>query len=150
MHILNKKHLNELFHKKFVYMHYFFLLFTTRGLKLIKPPTEVMISSSKSTIHLGITDPSILNFLSCPITRSTCIRKWAICQDISTSLAVNCFFSRVKAGILKTAPRVASSSSIKKCNLLKCNHHMKPFLKNLNLMLSSCLRHVYPTHKTES
>ena len=86
---MNKKHFKieiEFFHGKFVYIytHYFFLLLTTLGLKLIC--TEVIISSCKSTIHIGMTDPNILNFLSCPVIYSTCIWTWAICRDISTSL----------------------------------------------------------------
>ena len=44
---------------KNLYKHYFFLLFTTLGVKLIKPHTEIMISSSKSTVHIRITDPNM-------------------------------------------------------------------------------------------
>ena len=39
---------------------------------------------------------------------------------------------------------------LKNHDLPKCNHHVKPFLKSLNFMLSSCLRHVHPTNKTKS
>ena len=60
-----------------------------------------------------MTEFSMRIFFNWPITRSTCIRTCAICLDLSTSFADSCFFPRVKAGILRTAPRVANSSSIK-------------------------------------
>ena len=60
-----------------------------------------------------MTEFSMRIFFNWPITRSTCIRTCAICLDMSTSFADICAFPLVKAGILRTAPRFANSSSIK-------------------------------------
>ena len=49
------------------------------------------------------------NFFNWPITRLTCIQTCAICLHMSTSFADTCD----KAGILRTAHRVANYSSIK-------------------------------------
>ena len=63
-----------------------------------------------------MTEFSMRNFFNCPITLSTYIRTCAIYLDMSASFADICAFTLVKAGILRTAPQVANSSSIK--NLL--------------------------------
>ena len=60
-----------------------------------------------------MTEFSMRNFFNWPITLSTCIRTCAICLDMSTSVTDICAFPLVKAGILRTAPWVANSSSIK-------------------------------------
>ena len=44
------------------------------------------------------------------------------------------FFSRVKAGYFKLLHVLLALPQLKNHNLLKCNHHVKPFLKKLNLM----------------
>ena len=59
-----------------------------------------------------MTEFSMRNFFNWPITRSTFIRTCTICLDMSTSFADICVSPRVKTGILRTAPRVANSSSI--------------------------------------
>ena len=40
----------------------------------------------------------------------------------------------MKAGILKTAPQLLALPQLKNQDMLKYNHHVKPFLKNLILM----------------
>ena len=56
-----------------------------------------------------MTEFSMENFFNWPITRLTCIQTCAICLHMSTSFADTCD----KAGILRTAHRVANYSSIK-------------------------------------
>ena len=121
MPILNKKHLKteiEFFHEKFVYIHYFFLLLTTLGLKLIKPHTEIIISSSKSTIHIGMTDLNF-KFLELPNNMLNMDPNVSNLSRYINSSSCQLFFPCVKAGILKTVPRAASSSSIKKLRSTK-------------------------------
>ena len=60
-----------------------------------------------------MTEFSMRKFFNWPVTRLACIRTCAISLDMSTSFAEICVFPRVKAGILRTVPRVANSSSIK-------------------------------------
>ena len=60
-----------------------------------------------------MTEFNMRNFFNWPIPPSTCIQTCAICLDMSTSFAEISAFPLVKAGILKTSPRVANSSSIK-------------------------------------
>ena len=60
-----------------------------------------------------MTEFSMRNYFNWAIIRSTCIRTSAICLDMSTSFADVCAFPLVKPGVLRTAPRVANSFSIK-------------------------------------
>ena len=58
-----------------------------------------------------MTEFNMQNFFNWPTTRSKCIQTCAICLDMSTSFDCICAFPLLKAGILKTAPRVANSFS---------------------------------------
>ena len=60
-----------------------------------------------------MTEFSMRNFFSWPLTRLTCIRTCAICLVMSTSFADICNFPREKAGILRTDPWFPNCSYIK-------------------------------------
>ena len=60
-----------------------------------------------------MTEFSMRNFFNWKITLLTCIGTCAICLDMSKSFTDICAFPIVEVGILRTAPRVANSFSIK-------------------------------------
>ena len=90
-----------------------FLFINNTWLELIKPHTEIIISSSKSTIHIGMTDLNF-KFLELPNNMLNMDPNVSNLSRYINSSSCQLFFPCVKAGILKTVPRAASSSSIKK------------------------------------
>ena len=56
----------------------------------------------------------VYRFFSSPMTRSTCIRTFAIFCEHSTSCKLSCFFPLVKEGMTSEAPWTAISSAMSK------------------------------------
>ena len=87
---------------------------TTLLFILTKPHTMTIMSPNRSTWVNGNVVCRSLTFLILPITRSTWIRTFDSCLDLSTYQQKDVFFPFVKLGILSVAPRALNSSFILK------------------------------------